>query len=270
MAYTEDDWLEAHFRACAPEYRAMLAAVGIAPGARVVDIGCGTGLFIPWIAGLAGLEGSVVAVDSQAEKVEAALAQVASAGLRVECLLGSALDLPLETGSVDVAWCANVFEYLSLADQVAALKEMVRVVRPGGRIAVKDSEFAHKLFYPTDAGLWYRFLAASADVYRRQQTAGPFVGRSLGGGFIAAGLRPTLLRTYLSERRPPLSHEDEAWIRRSGQTIVADMRARLGPADRGAIHAFAACFEAGSPADILARPDFYYCEASVLAVAVRE
>lgn len=74
-------WLDAHFEACRPEYEAALGLVGVAPGWRVLDAGCGGGNFLPLLAALVGPAGAVAAVDLSPENVAAVRARLAAQDL---------------------------------------------------------------------------------------------------------------------------------------------------------------------------------------------
>ena len=54
QALTASGWLDTHFEACRPEYEAMLDSVGIEPGWRVLDAGCGSGTYLPLLTKLEG------------------------------------------------------------------------------------------------------------------------------------------------------------------------------------------------------------------------
>jgi SAM-dependent methyltransferase len=169
-AADEAAWLDDHFDACAPEYLRALEQAAIRPGDRVLDLGCGNGRFLPWIGEQAGIGRSVVAVDINVEGLRRL--RSGSAALPPPMLLAAeATRLPLADGSFDVIWCANVFEYLDDEQQTRCLRELARLLRPGGRVAVKDSEWAHKVFYPAPSDLSER-LAPLSSADRR------WIGRS--------------------------------------------------------------------------------------------
>lgn len=107
------------------ESRALRRAVS-GSNRRVVDAGCGTGRFALDLEG-AGAE--VVALDH-----DAGMLAVAASRLSGPCLLGDVARLPLRDASVDVAVAVTVLEFVS--DPAAALGELARVTRPGGRIVV--------------------------------------------------------------------------------------------------------------------------------------
>lgn len=114
--------------------RARALARLISPGLRVADIGTGTGVLALELA-RAGLR--VVAVDHSARMLDAARAKLErEPGLDVALRLGDASSLPLGDAEVDAAFAHMVLQYL--ASPVEALREMARVVAPGGSVVVID------------------------------------------------------------------------------------------------------------------------------------
>lgn len=117
---------------------------------RLLDVGCGPGSIS---AGLAKYCARIDAIDYSSEVVE--LAQQTARDLRVENKLhvraGSIYELPYEDGSFDVVYAHMVLQHL--ADPVGALQEMQRVLKPGGFVAVRESDFASMLSYPYNAGI---------------------------------------------------------------------------------------------------------------------
>jgi ArsR family transcriptional regulator len=114
--------------------RARALARLIPPGLRVADIGTGTGVLALELA-RAGLR--VVAVDHSARMLDAARAKLGrDPGLEIDLRLGDASSLPLADGEVEAAFAHMVLQYL--ASPVDALREMARVVAPGGSVVVVD------------------------------------------------------------------------------------------------------------------------------------
>jgi ubiquinone/menaquinone biosynthesis C-methylase UbiE len=119
----------------APAQAALLAAVAPAPGERVLDVACGTGLVTFEVARAVGPHGSVLGVDLSGGMVETASLRASAQGCRgVGFARMDAQALALPDACVDVALCALGLMYLP--DPVQALREMRRVLRPGGRLGV--------------------------------------------------------------------------------------------------------------------------------------
>jgi len=114
--------------------RARAMARLIPPGLRVADIGTGTGVLALDMA-RAGLR--VIGVDHSVRMLDAARAKLEqNPGLDVDLRLGDASSLPLEDAEVDAAFAHMVLQYLS--SPVEALREMARIVAPGGSVVVID------------------------------------------------------------------------------------------------------------------------------------
>jgi ubiquinone/menaquinone biosynthesis C-methylase UbiE len=110
----------------------LVSALAIAPGERVLDVGCGTGLLAEYIAGIVGPAGHVLGIDPLPLRI--ALAQ-AKAGPNLEFAVGNAADLSaLPDASVDVVCLNAVFHWLP--DKAGPLREFARVLRPGGRLGI--------------------------------------------------------------------------------------------------------------------------------------
>lgn len=114
-----------------PDYPAavtgwLAADLGLGPGRRVLDLGSGTGKFLPTLRTTGA---SVVAV----EPVDAMRARIAGAHPEVEALAGTAEAIPLDAASLDAVVCAQSFHWFATA---AALTEIARVLRPGGRLGL--------------------------------------------------------------------------------------------------------------------------------------
>lgn len=107
------------------------------PGERVVDIGSGAGFDTFVAAGQVGPSGRVVGIDMTEEMLAKARATAADLGLdHVEFREGLAEDLPVENGWADVVISNGVFNLC--ADKKAVFAEVLRVLRPGGRLWFAD------------------------------------------------------------------------------------------------------------------------------------
>lgn len=114
---------------------ALVRAADVRAGMTVLDVACGSGDPAISLALAVGSAGRVIAVDPVAEMLEAARARVAALGLtNVDLRQGGFDSLPLPSASVDRV--TSRFGLVYAADAVAAVREMMRVLTPGGRTAI--------------------------------------------------------------------------------------------------------------------------------------
>jgi len=131
-------------------------ALGTRPGDRVLDVGCGPGFYVTELLEVVGREGSVVGVDASADMLAVA-AQRAAGHDNVTFHQADATSLPVEDASFDRALCVQVLEYVR--DVPAALSQMHRALRPGGRVLVWDVDWVTVSWHAIDRHLARRVLA---------------------------------------------------------------------------------------------------------------
>ncbi|MGW3247098.1 class I SAM-dependent methyltransferase [Streptomyces sp. NPDC001070] len=115
-----------------PAYRAGVAELGLRDGQAVLDAGCGTGRAMPFLRAAVGPSGTVVGADLTPEMLAAAVR--AGRGEFGALLLADCARLPLRDGTVDAVFAAGLIGHLP--DPRACLRELARVTRPGGRLAL--------------------------------------------------------------------------------------------------------------------------------------
>ncbi|TDP98097.1 methyltransferase domain-containing protein [Labedaea rhizosphaerae] len=205
------------------------AELAARPGERALDVGCGTGSTTIQLADAAG---TAVGVEPNAEvRAEAVRRAAGSASF----VAGDACALPVSDASIDVLWCERVFQHLKAPSVAAA--EFARVLRPGGRVALLDTDWATTILHPGDP----RVVAAVSEVPMPQ----PFAGRMLAGWLSAAGLEIDDVGSQALIR----PHDEVAWdlVRmmadgalRRGAISEADRDQLFGElaeaAERGALH----------------------------------
>jgi len=109
----------------------------ISPGERVIDIGSGAGFDSFIAAGLVGDAGRVVGIDMTSEMLDKSRSTAADLGVsHVEFRHGLAEELPVDDGWADVVISNGVFNLC--ADKQAVFDEVMRVLRPGGRLQMAD------------------------------------------------------------------------------------------------------------------------------------
>lgn len=115
------------------------ALLGLRPGARVAEIGCGIGTACIEMAAQAAPDGRVLGFDLSEAMVAEARRRATAAGSRASFEVGSATELPLGDASVDAYRAERVYQHI--ADLAGALGEALRVLRPGGRIVLVDQDW---------------------------------------------------------------------------------------------------------------------------------
>ncbi len=133
------------------------AALGARTGDRVLDVGCGPGFYVSELLEVVGRDGLLVGVDGSADMLSVA-AKRAEGHQNVEFQEADATSLPVADASFDRAIAVQVFEYVG--DVAAALAEMRRALRPGGRVLVWDVDWATVSWQARDEELMQRVLAA--------------------------------------------------------------------------------------------------------------
>ncbi|WP_270937487.1 methyltransferase domain-containing protein [Falsiroseomonas oryzae] len=179
------------FQQVIADYLAELALEG---GARVLDLGCGTGVAARSVARQAALRRPVLAIDISAHLVEAGRHLAEQEGLadRVEFRVGDAHALRLPEGGFDVVLMHTLISHV--ADPSAVLAEGRRLLRPGaGRLVVFDGDYASMTF-ATDA----RDGGEATDLaVQRGIVAQPRVMRAMPRLLAEAGLELAWSRGYL-------------------------------------------------------------------------
>ncbi|MFC4853445.1 methyltransferase domain-containing protein [Actinophytocola glycyrrhizae] len=161
-----------------PRLRAWtISALGLSSGNRVLDIGSGTGELARLLAETVGADGEVVGVDpNPGMRTEAA-----RRAPRARFVDGNAYALPFTGSSLDAVTCERVFQHLDHPQK--ATEEIARVLRPGGRVVITDTDWATAIIHPGDPEI-VRVMTESM----RCGVVNPFAARRLPGHLTGAGL----------------------------------------------------------------------------------
>ncbi len=145
------DWLEDMLSLGQQEaiLETTLAAAELGPGERLVDVGCGTGKLAVAAAGRLGdrygRPSHVLGIDATPGMIDLALKRAHDAGVAAEFQVGIAEALPLPDGAADAVTSSYFFHHLPSDVKPEALREMWRVLAPGGRLVIADYGRAHGL-----------------------------------------------------------------------------------------------------------------------------
>jgi ubiquinone/menaquinone biosynthesis C-methylase UbiE len=254
-----------------PSVSAALATLTVPEGGRVLDAGCGPGPHLGLFLDAVGPTGSVVGLDQDAAAIEVARELWADAITtdRLRLQPGDLMALPFPDASFDLAWTSLALHHV--ADPSVALRELRRVVAPGGQVVVLDADASDGFpFLPWPPDLEERVRAAlfrgAADGYagKIDYVYHPYLGRSLPRLLREAGLVDVRIQALVDVDQAPLpprrAAEWRAWFRGWLDGRLLDY---LAPTDREAVLAL---IEEGSPTDLLTSPDFFLCRTWLLAI----
>lgn len=120
----------------------LLAQIGLEPGMRVLDLGCGTGTLAIAVA-RAEPNASVVGLDGDPKILARARRKAAAMNVDIEFVEGTAQDPPFPPGAFDAIVSSLLFHHLLPADKDFALRSARGLLRPGGRIHIADWGHPH-------------------------------------------------------------------------------------------------------------------------------
>jgi SAM-dependent methyltransferase len=260
--------MAAYHRAHAAELRAMIANLPLRPGDRVLDMACGDGVYTCWLSEQVAPTGHVVGVDISPAYLERAQALAAAKGVGsgVSFERGDIAALPFPDASFDLVWCAQ--SMYSLPDPQAALRELRRVTRPGGRVAVFENDSMHHIIlpWPPELELAVRQAHLAALSASSSETARFFIGRELCAAFSEIGLEQCVVTPYTSARQAPLDPDEVMFL----GAYLDDLRERARPMlEAQPLREFDQLTDPGSPDYILRRPDFLVTYIDIVAVGLR-
>jgi ubiquinone/menaquinone biosynthesis C-methylase UbiE len=159
--------------------RLVRAALAAAPGERVLDVGCGPGFYCAELVEEVGPQGLIVGVDASPHMLDLAARRCQGHG-NVGFRQADATSLPVESSSFDAAVCVQVLEYVP--DVPAALAELHRALRPGGRVVVWDVDWATVSWHSLDPPRMERVLRTW-----EEHLTHPSLPRTLAAALRAAG-----------------------------------------------------------------------------------
>ena len=177
------------------------------PGETILDVGFGGGQALAFIAHRVHPNGRAIGVEPNLGEVVALYEALKSDGsVSPVGFVGEAQTLPFDDGTFDAVICVNVLE--AVVNRGQAVKEMRRVLKPGGRVLLAHDDWESQVYSCSDRELCRRVVRAYADsTFKSYAASNGQMGRRIWGLFRAAGFIETELRVLPlinTEYREPL------------------------------------------------------------------
>ncbi len=196
-----------------------LELLGIGPGERVLEVGCGSGVVLRDMARKVAPNGAAVGLDLSLALLELAQPRPEGEALGSVVLLceGDAGWLPFRGGAFDAVLAVTTLIHVPQPERAVA--ELVRVVRPGGRVGVFDRDNDSYIISHPDRDLTRRIVASGSE----HTTVNPWIGRQLPSLFAEAGLCDVRVRGFVS-----LEQDLEGFYATNAGERWADVAVRVG------------------------------------------
>jgi len=203
-----------HDRVFERSHREVADWLEIHPASRVLDAGCGVGGMTAVFAERAR---EVVAIDLDEENVRHTVERLGSQAsvAALDVHVGDLTALDDADGSYDMVWCSRVVHHIP--DMLAGVRELVRVTKPGGTVAIREGGFGFRVL-PDDIGYgerWFedRLAAVGVGRFGRASEADnvpyPFGWSKL---LSDAGLEDIRAKTFGFDALSPLSEDERRWV----------------------------------------------------------
>jgi ubiquinone/menaquinone biosynthesis C-methylase UbiE len=216
------------------------------PGLDLLDVGCGPGTITVDLARRVA-PGSVTGIDASTAVIEQAASSLGDGDPPVRFAVGDAYHLALEDATIDVVHAHQVLQHLT--DPVTALVEWRRVLRPGGLLAVRDSDYAAFAWAPRDPRL-DRWLALYHEVTARNRAEAD-AGRFLLGWVQQAGYEVEVASSSTWTFATPADRAwwGGLWADRVRSSAFAEQAVAYGLSDEAELAGLADAWRAWAGAD---------------------
>jgi SAM-dependent methyltransferase len=246
-------------------YRQVIDWLALPFGASVLEAGSGAGGFTSLLADAVALGGGkVTALDESREMLDSTrdLVQQGGHGELVSYQQGDIGSLPFESGLFDLAWASRAVHHVP--DQLAGVKELARVVAPGGRLVLREGIIGTR-FLPDDIGLgapgledrlnvgWHRWFTSNV---RAGNVRYPFGWTQM---LVEAGLSDVTAKTFMLEALSPFTDFQIAYMGRHLRRWVEDDK-RKAMLDADDVSVLTALTDPASDAYVFKRSDLYLQE----------
>lgn len=232
-----DTYVHGHHESVVAQHRRRTAAEAAAfllphlePGMRLLDVGCGPGTITTGLAERVA-PGQVVAIDVEPTVLETAREVARERGIEnISFEEASVYALPYTAGSFDAAYAHQVLQHL--AEPIAALEEIRRVLRPGGIVAVRDADYQTMVAWPRYEAIddWRTLYTAVAARNGGEADA----GRRIPSWLAAAGFEQLTVTTsnWVFHEPDDVRNWGDSWAERVTHSSLAEQAIEYGLAER--------------------------------------
>ena len=204
----EDERLRRQAEELEQESRWLLDRVGVRPGSRAVDVGCGPRGILDLLSERVGPRGTVVGIERDGQSASSARKFVEERQLvNVEVMRGDAKATGLRRSSFDVVHARLVL--VNVPEPERVVEEMVALVRPGGMVVSHEADFVPHLCDPPSAA-WKRLFEVF-EGYSRANGIDLFVGRRTHRMFRDAGIVDVQVRPLVHVYEPGHNRRTIFW-----------------------------------------------------------
>jgi demethylmenaquinone methyltransferase/2-methoxy-6-polyprenyl-1,4-benzoquinol methylase len=237
-----------------PLIRSAIQALQLPPGSRGLDAGCGIGSHTLLLAEAVEPSGHVTGLDRSADFLARARETAGQSNLseRVSFREGDVRRLPFDDDTFDWVWSVDCAGYAP-GEPLPLLKELARVVKPGGSVAILG--WSSQQLLPGHPLLEARLNATSAGIapFAEGNRPGWHFLRAL-GWFHEAGLEEPTARTFAGDVHAPLSEDVRSALMSLLEMRWGNPQSELSPEDWAEYERLC---EPGSPDFLLDLPDYY-------------
>jgi demethylmenaquinone methyltransferase/2-methoxy-6-polyprenyl-1,4-benzoquinol methylase len=238
-----------------PAIREAIRMLDLPEGSKGLDAGCGIGSHTLLLAEAVGPGGHVTGLELFADFVTHAQSRATQTGLsdRISFRQGNVNEMPFGDASFDWAWSVDCVGHVSIGQPLDGLRELARVVRPGGRVALLG--YSSQMLLPGHAAFEARLNANASATTALAEGRAPeaHFTRAL-GWFHAAGLEEPTARTVVGTVHAPLDDGVRRALISLFGMLWGEMRSEMTNADR---KEYLRLSEPDSPDFILSSTDYY-------------
>ncbi len=152
--------------------------------------------------------------------------------LTVEFVKADAYNLRFDDATFDLVWCAQ--SMISLDDPPRAIREMARVLKPGGRVAVLETDDYHHVLLPWPVSLELAIQSAFREACKKRYGTGAKFAQSrkLRAEFLEVGLKPAGKTTIVADRVAPFGPAEREFLVRHFEHLRKFVQPELKPSER--------------------------------------